>query len=297
MRKPVIFLVTVDGDLRVGDVEQQKRSVRRLFGLFDELGLRGCVTWFVNETDFHWTTLHGDLLLEIVERGEAVGIHDHFDTHYATTYEKALPLAKEALRKLTTFYAGQGKRVHLISHRNGCFWQTQTLYQVIRELGYRVVSDVWPGTRSATRMLKIQDSPQRWLAAEDDAVFLRDHTAVPLAGNLWWHDENNWLQYDSTQGALLQVPVISAPYIELDRMQQAAAAAAGAAAYLTWDTHPYNILDEATGEVDENMLSNFRANLSEIRARLDPVWMNMERLWCDACARLSLATDARGGRP
>lgn len=278
MDKRVVFLATVDGDLRVGNLVQQKQAVRRLSALFDELGLRGCVTWFVNENDFHWTAAHGDLLLEIVARGDALGIHDHFDTHDAQTYQQALALASRSLQRVKDFCHRAGLSVEVIAHRNGCFLQSQAYYRVLRALGYRVVSDIWPGQRWCGRMIRAQEAPQKWIVQQDSA-FACDHSGVPLAADLWWHDQDNWFPPGARAGAFLQVPVISAPYIEPDRMAEAVAGTSGSTAYLTWDTHPYNIQHELTGEIDEGMVTAIGDRLAEVRQRFGPEFIHVNHLW------------------
>jgi hypothetical protein len=52
MSKEIFFLVTVDGDLRVGDTNQQRAAVEAMRAIHAEVGIIGCIAWFVNEIDF-----------------------------------------------------------------------------------------------------------------------------------------------------------------------------------------------------------------------------------------------------
>ena len=43
--------------------------------------------------------------------------------------------------------------VEIFAHRNGCVHQRACFYQVVCDLGYSIVSEVWPGMVWQERML------------------------------------------------------------------------------------------------------------------------------------------------
>jgi hypothetical protein len=257
------FLATVDGDLRVGTPEQQEAAVSELCRLFDDCGLTGHVSWFINEQDFGWTTEHAGLLGCLLDRGDAVGIHDHFDTHDVTSYEETLSLAGTSRARVQVFCASRGYQMPLWAHRSGCFVQRESYYRALIDLGYRVVSDCMPGQRFCTKMVQLSRHPQRWLEVFDDLRWEADNRALPVTATPWWHDAGNWRDCASRSGTLLHLPVICAPYPDADRMVQAWHASANPLC-LTWDTHPYNIQDPATGEVDPALVDSFRVGIRQV---------------------------------
>jgi hypothetical protein len=264
-KKQVYFLVTVDGDLRVGDAAQQRAGVMAMRSIHADLGIIGRTTWFVNELDFKWTEIHGDVLLDLASTGETLGLHDHLDTHYAERYEDILPLVTRSRQSVAGFLANAGISIPLLAHRNGCFQQCEAAYRAAQELGYRYCSDVWPQTALHARMVQDGEMPNPWRRLdEDEGGILTDNSMIPLNGTPWRHDVHNWLDYTSTQGWFLQVPVTCAPFIEWGRVQ-AAVDNAGEKAFVVLDTHPYDIQDLETGEVDPGKVADFAADLRRVR--------------------------------
>lgn len=277
--KSCYYLFTVDGDLRIGDVEQQRAAIESLLRLLYEEGLAGEATWFINENDFAWTENHPSSLTEIVERGDAVGLHDHFDTHCIETYEDALPFAQRALQRLRRFLGDMDAGVEVLAHRSGCLHQRLPFYQVVRHLGYRIVSDVWPGMVWRGRMVPHRHRPFRWVE-ESEGAPLTENREVPLNGGWWRHDEGNWSDYRSEEGAFIQIPVVSFllwnHYEQYERLK-AAYMAAPEEVVLCSDIHPYDIQSDLTGAVDENALGLLRDTLRQIKADFSPQFMNVVR--------------------
>ncbi|HEX9118867.1 MAG TPA: hypothetical protein VGA61_22570 [Anaerolineae bacterium] len=265
MSWPVAFLATVDGDLRIGTHAQQEAAVCALLQLFDDCGLAGHTTWFINEQDFSWTTAHPDLLRRLLDRGDALGAHDHFDTHDVTSYQQALSLAGASRARLQDFCAAHDYRLPLTAHRNGCFLQREAYYQALIDLGYQLVSDCLPGQYSCTRMVKLDSTSPRWLEIVDDRRWETDNRWLALAATPWRHDAGNWTDSASRRGTLLQLPVICAPYLDVERMERALAASAPPVC-LCWDTHPYNIQDPVTGDVDPARVDAFRTGIRLVLA-------------------------------
>ena len=278
MAKNIYFLVTVDGDLRLGDVNHQRAGVEAMRGIHAEMGFLGCTTWFINEIDFRWTGRHGDLLLDLADSGETIGVHDHLDTHFAESYEDILALMQRSRQRLDGFFATAGRRVPLLAHRNGCFQQSEAAYRAARKLGYRWCSDVWPGTTLYARMVCDGDMPNPWrCVGEDEGGILTDNTMVPLNGTPWRHGVDDWLDYASRQGHFLQVPVTCAPFVEWDRMQ-AAIDGAGERAFLVLDTHPYDVQDSATGAVDPRKVADYSSDLRRVRDELGAQFVRLDQV-------------------
>jgi hypothetical protein len=262
----VYFLVTVDGDLRIGAHEQQEASVRAMRGIHASLGLMGRTSWMINEIDFRWTDEHARLLWDLADTGEAIGVHDHLDTHFAATYDQALDLMGRSRRQLEEFFRRMGRGVALPAHRNGCSIQSEASYRALRALGYSVLSDVRPGVIWHARMVCDRPAPNPWrcLGAEDDGAIRSDNSAVPLAARPWHHDAHNWLDFTSRQGPFLQVPVTCAPFIERPRFE-AVVQGSERCAFLVLDTHPYDLQDPATGAISAERVIEYRQAIEWIR--------------------------------
>ena len=258
----VYFLVTVDGDLRVGSPEQQILGVRAMRMVHDDLGLLGRTTWMINELDFQWTNTCPSVLLDLLESGECVGVHDHFDTYFADTHEKASVLAAQSKRALGDFFDRQGRDVQLIAHRNGCAFQSEAIYQALRESGYSILSDVRPGMKWWGRMLRDGAPPNPWrcLGPDDANAILMDNSMLPLRAIPWRHDVQNWLDMSSDLGPFLQVPINSMPMLDRRRVSTAIAQESKAA-FVCLDTHPYDMQDPDSGDVSPERVANYRESL------------------------------------
>ncbi len=276
--RKVFFLVTVDGDLRVGSPVQQRRGVEALRACHARLGLLGRTTWFINENDFGWTEQYGDLLLDLADSGEAIGLHDHLDTHDAETYADALALMSRSLEQVAEFLARAGREGPLRAHRNGCFQQGEAIYRAARDLGYIWLSDVWPQMALYARMVRDGALPNPWrrLGREEGGILI-DNARVPLNGTPWRHDPGNWLDTASREGHFLHVPVTCAPFIDWERVQ-AALHAAGERAFLVLDTHPYDLQDPETGEIDPARVGTYETALRRVRDGLSATFIRIDEV-------------------
>ncbi len=276
--KQVYFLVTVDGDLRMGDVIQQRASVEAMRSIHADLGIIGKTTWFINEIDFMWSEQYGDLLLSLADSGETIGMHDHLDTNFAVSYTEIFALMRQSRQQVAEFFANAGREVHLLAHRNGCFQQSKAAYRAAQELGYRWCSDVWPQTALYARMVCDKEMPSPWRRLDkDEGGILTDNSMVPLNGTPWRHDTHNWLDFTSTRGHFLQVPVTCAPFIEWNRMR-VAIDGAGERAFLVLDTHPYDIQNFETGAIDPRKVSDLASDLRRVSEELDAQFIRMDQV-------------------
>jgi hypothetical protein len=277
--KEVFFLVTVDGDLRVGTTDQQNAALEAMRRLHAQLDLIGHTTWFINEVDFHWAEQHGDHLLALADSGEAIGLHDHLDTHYAETFNDIHALMSKSFQGASTFLEEAGREIPLLAHRNGCFQQSEAAYLAAQTLGYIWLSDVWPQTALHARMVCDGEMPNPWRRlGEEEGGILTDNKMVPLNGTPWRHDPANWLDYTSRQGNFLQVPVTCAPFIAWDRIHTALDAAEEEQVFLVLDTHPYDLQDHTTGEMDPERMESYALNLKQARAELGARFIRIDEV-------------------
>ena len=73
----VIACITVDGDeKRLGDIS---KGFPVLLEILDKEGLRGKVTWFINEHDYQWTDRYPNYLKQIIDRGDEIALHSHVE--------------------------------------------------------------------------------------------------------------------------------------------------------------------------------------------------------------------------
>ncbi len=271
--------VTVDGDLRVGDHRQQAAGVRAMRQVHADLDLLGRTSWLINEYDFHWTVNHPDLLLELLESGEALGVHDHFDTHYAEGEDEIYRIAEKSKTALDGFLHTQESNLTVVIHRNGCALQSRAVYRVLKKLGYSILSDVRPGAAWSARMIPDGNAVMPWvcLTDPDQGAVQMDNLSVPLGTGPWLHDEGNWLDFRGREGPFLQVPITTMPWIEKERVNQTVQHGAP----LPWiviDTHPYDLQDPDTGEVDDARVEQYTHQLSWLRKRYQPTFLRLDQV-------------------
>jgi hypothetical protein len=275
----VYFLVTVDGDLRIGTPEQQIAGILAMRGVHHDLGLYGCTSWMINELDFRWTEVNPHLLLDLVDTGECVGIHDHFDTYFADTYQVASPLAARSKKTLEAFFQANARTVTLNAHRNGCAIQGEAIYRALKDCEYSILSDVRPGVKWFARMLRDGTLPSPWrcLGPDDSQAILMDNSALPLTAVPWRHDVDNWLDTHSDQGPFVQVPINSMPLLDRGRVAEAITGTVSAA-FICLDTHPYDLQDPATGEISPERVADFRRSLEWVRETYNPKFIRLDQV-------------------
>jgi hypothetical protein len=262
-------------------IKQYQEAVERILILLEELGLKGKMTWLLNERDVGWTKHYRNLIKDMIKDGYEIGLH----THVGTVFQKIglespklrddvneiIKKAKESVEDCT------GKSC--ISHRFGCYYQDEFFYSIIKNLGIRIVSDVNPG------------------------IFLRDleghilnNKNIPLNVHPWRHDENNWLDYKSKKGHFLHIPVSAASIgedkllgesqpekIENGEIKNITAlnnivekVKKHSIKYICWHIHPHEI-QKLDGTINIDKLEELRDCLEKIENELHPRYMN----FCD----------------
>lgn len=252
MPEKIYAIITVDGDLRIGDCQQQKAAIDAMRAIHDKASIVGSTTWFINEYDFNWSELHSESLLALYDSGDELAVHDHLDTHYIESYEQAMELMTKSKQTLENFFRQRHRPVNLLSHRNGCAFQSQASYQALAELDYHILSDVYPGMKWSGRMLKDDQAPGAWrsLSSNEPDAITMDNQQVPLSVLPWRHNPENWLDVHSRQGHFLHLPITTMPLIDRERVQRVVDGCAENAFVVT-DTHPYDLQDTNTGLVSD----------------------------------------------
>jgi len=255
-----LFLVTVDCDLRSPDVAVREAALHALLDAFDECGVAGHVTWFLNENDFAITANHEAFLREALERGDTIGVHDHVDFMRGEfPVDEVEAYCGRSKAGVERWLAAHGRDEPVACHRMGCQVQRPSVYEALGRLGYSVVSDVWPG--HARR------------GHADFQAF--DNRDLPTGIGAYRHDAANFADHGSTEGRFVHIPVMhmglaTRMYHTLDheavgRWLEESMRGGVEPAVVTWLFHPYEIM---TGEraadrggIDAGRLETLRSHL------------------------------------
>lgn len=267
--KVIYCAVSVDGDLRVGSPSQQKDGISAMRQAHKDLGLIGRTSWLVNEYDFNWTSLYPDFLLDLAASRECIGIHDHLDTQYLENgpYESVYAFLSLTWSRMREFFIRFGIDTTIEVHRNGCCIQGRGIYQALGQVGYTILSDVWPGMSWHSRMVPVEHPIQHWSSLEDEndpGSIFTDNSQVPMMAEPWRHDPDNWLDVKGKSGRFLQVPITCLPWINWERVQSAVKNS-GEKVFLVIDTHPYNLQDSTTGAVSAGLVNDYCNSLAWIK--------------------------------
>lgn len=278
----VYCAVTVDGDLRLGSLEQQKMGVHAMRQAHADLGILGAASWLINEHDFCWTELHPELLHELAESGECIGLHDHLDTQYLEdkAAEKIHAFLCSSRRRLNDFFRHSGTDVPISVHRNGCAHQGLEIYRALASMEYTILSDVWPEMKWHSRMVPAEDPLQPWKSLdnkEDPRFITTDNSQVPLGAVPWRHDAHNWLDVNSRSGRFLQAPITCLPWVDPGRVKSAVDNS-GRQSFVVIDTHPYNLQNPATGEVSEDRVQDYCKSIEWIKETYGAVFVRLDQI-------------------
>jgi hypothetical protein len=264
----------VDCDLRAHDAAVRDRSLHALCRAFEELGMSGSVTWFLNENDFAVTRAHASFLERILESGAGVGIHDHFDKFKRPlAAEHLLAYCRASRDAVTGFMSRKAATRRFLPHRNGCLAQDPEIYRALRQAGYTVFSDVYPGYRGLDQ-------------AGHEAC---DYRSLPEGLRPYRHDEASALDYRTRiaiapgrvmkpfMGSMLQIPVfhmsLDLDFARLERWIGGAEATEFSEPHgpgrspvvLTWLFHPYEVLDEGRSALSDKRIGELKRHIATLR--------------------------------
>jgi len=252
-----LLLVTVDCDLRCKDAQVRQEALEALLAAFAEKGLAGRATWFLNENDFALTQNHEPFLHEAVRRGDTLGIHDHIDFLKGQwEYRPIHDYCRKSRDAVQAWLRRHGYPDAIPYHRAGCLFQHPTEYAVLRDLGYTVLSDIYPGDTSLNHT----------------GFLSYDNRAVPLGIAPYRHDPENFLDYTSRAGCFLHVPVVHM-YIycrdfigdAIAQWVKACEARGGESLAMAWCFHPYEILNRGANRVSSELVRLLRLQLDELK--------------------------------
>lgn len=258
-------------------VRQYQRVMERLLALFEESGLQGKVTWFLNEGDVGWSAKYKTLIRDMVRAGYEIGLHTHVGSIFRDAGLETLSSGEQVyeimMRTKEELEGCLGQAC--LSHRFGCYYQTKTLYSLVKRMGLRILSDVNPG-----------------VFLRDLEGHILDNANVPINVLPWRHDEGNWLDFGSRKGHFLHIPVCAAgitgdPLLEegqpgningreiknitpLNRLVDKARR--HAIKCLCWDIHPHEI-QTLEGAIDVDKDSALRDSLAKIEDAFHPKYV------------------------
>lgn len=246
----ILFLNTVDCDLRVSSVVTRDEALAALVDAFGECGVAGHATWFLNENDFALTHCHERFLAEVIDRGDAIGIHDHIDfLGDRRSYHTVRDFCSRSLVSVRTWLAEQGHSLPLSAHRFGCAFQRPEAYQVLIDLGYSISSDVVPET----------------IHHNHTGELSFDNRDVPEGVLPYRHAAEAITDYDGDEGPMLQIPFLRAtltagfwPRLDhhiVDRWLSGAEKLGHKMAVIAFCFHPYEIVDQRRLRIDRGGVS------------------------------------------
>ncbi|MEW6360456.1 MAG: hypothetical protein AB1696_29265 [Planctomycetota bacterium] len=267
-RREIKFLVTVDCDLRTDDVALRQESLDVLLGVFAQTGVSGHATWFLNENDFAITKNHESFLKEALRRGDSLGLHDHVDP-FSDDYDKAIlrDFCRRSKESVEAWLAANGAPRTIALHRNGCLAQHENIYDVLRELGYPVLSDVYPEHTFPNHKQNLSF----------------DNRHIPVGIPPYRHDAANWQDYRSTAGCFLHIPVMYMfvrewDYGLVDRWLAAFERDGVEDPVLVWLFHPYEIMNKAKTEISPENLAAMRAIIKGMAERYGATFASMDEI-------------------
>ncbi len=277
----VYCAVSIDGDLRLGGPGLQKVGVLAMRQVHTDLSMLGSTSWLINEHDFHWTELHPEILLQLADSGECIGLHDHLDTHFLEneSEDRLFEFLSTSRRQIKDFYLRNGREIALSVHRNGCAQQGTKIYRTLSGLGYTILSDVWPGMKWHSRMIPIEHPIQPWkcLSENDPGSILTDNRYIPQDAFPWRHDADNWLDVNSRVGHFLHVPITCLPWIDQERVKNAINPSREQV-FLVIDTHPYDLQDPETGKVSAERVEKYRNSLEWVRDIYKAIFVRIDQI-------------------
>ncbi|MFC2075944.1 hypothetical protein ACFLT7_02550 [candidate division KSB1 bacterium] len=136
-----LVCLSVDGD-GGGNPKAIPVGCRLLFDIFDRLGLRGRVTWFINADD-GWTGGHGALLERIIGRNDAVEQHTHMEKEIENDDLEVIESRIGAHRReLEDFCRTLRPDYKILGFRSGRLRYSPNLFAALGKLGFLFDSSV-----------------------------------------------------------------------------------------------------------------------------------------------------------
>ncbi|MFH0796717.1 MAG: hypothetical protein V2A65_06620 [Candidatus Omnitrophota bacterium] len=284
-----LFLVTVDCDMRIDRIDVREESLQVLFRTFREYGLAGHVTWFLNENDFNLTGNHQEFLKQAIKAEDSIGIHDHVDRIKTLKKDNLKEFFQQSKLKVEGFFKKNRlgeKNINI--HRTGCAVQNPEIYAALKELNYRIVSDVVPGEAGS----RTDQSPGF------------DNRLIPEGIRPYLHNEADYFDYRTSilitpkgittgirkplLGHFIQVPIAHI-YLALDfdkvarwlKISEAIeftypATSGKNPAVVTWVFHPYEILNTERTKISAKKVNLLQNQLNRLEKELHFLFVSMD---------------------
>ncbi len=267
-----LFLLTIDCDLRSQDIGARQESLDELLKVFSETGIAGHMTWMLNENDFSITEHHESFLNEILNRGDTIGVHDHYE-FLKGRYEKdaVLDFCGRSKKRVEDWLERNGYKREIILHRNGCLVQNETVYTALKELGYTTVSDVLPGKKF----------PDRY------GYPAFDNKSIPVGIHPYRHDTANFLNYLSSQGHFLHIPMsqMGLQFFDFDLLDcwiESFMRKSIETGVIGWLFHPYEIMyleicdDRRT--ISPDFVAMLRSNIERLTSEYGVTFVSVDEV-------------------
>lgn len=267
-----LFLVTVDCDLRSHEISARQKSLDTLLEVFADAGVAGHTTWFLNENDFSITENHESFLKEILKRGDTIGVHDHFES-FRGVYETApvRDFCSQSKNRVEEWLNRNGYSKNITIHRNGCLVQNETVYTVLKDLGYTTLSDILAG----------KSFPDRY------GYPAFDNRSIPAGINPYRHNEANYKDYTSREGYFLHIPLFQMgiqffDFVLMNRWIEAFSQKSVGTGVFSWIFHPYEIMnlevcDDRTA-VSPNFVTMLRSHLERLISEYDVTFVSIDEV-------------------
>jgi len=266
----VFALLSIDCDLRIGNVIHRQNALDALIRLFEDHDIRGHVTWFLNENDFNIVEWHSTFLDGILEANESIGLHDHFDRidsiHYyypeATpvdihSYEEVYFLLERSKRIVENYLKSKGYDRPVVIHRNGCLVQSNAIYRALKDLGYTVLSDIIP-------QAQIDGFKYRDRIGRPHVMF---NMGIPIGVQPYRHDVDDWTNFKSKKGHFIQIPVhymgATLDFRCVEKTVEACLRSNMDQCVFSWLFHPYEI-QNSDGSISEGKIRIVEDNINRL---------------------------------
>jgi hypothetical protein len=162
-----------------------------LLEVFEQTGIAGKITWFLNENGFHILQNHESFLHKALQAGDTFALHDHIDWLKGDwDKDKIKEYCAASKSRIENWLSDNGAGKKILFHRNGCLFQHPQSYHALQELGYQVLSDVYPGYKG--------NNHTGFVAC--------DNRDMPIGIDPYHHDPDNYMDYTSEMGHFLHIP-------------------------------------------------------------------------------------------
>lgn len=129
-----------------------------LFQFYSKLGLEGKITYFVNEK-YKYTKLYPQILKEILERGDRIELHSHYEKLvFEEKYQELKNEIEKEYIQLSDFCKDIDPSYKIKCFRSGSHARSITLFKVLKELNIKCDSSLLHNQKINVYGYEIDDS-------------------------------------------------------------------------------------------------------------------------------------------